>query len=388
LVSKKQVDGIFRYSLSCNPDVTLDVADLYRESAKPLLLIGVVHPDLPFVGGEAEVPADFFSAILETSEIKHPLFALPRMPISLEDHMIGFYSSLLVEDGGTLQIGIGSLSDAIVSSLVVRQEDSRYYHGLFEKQQFKFVDQVGMRDLHTARLETGLYGLTEMLTDGFMHLRRANILRRYVTDEASGNRTFVHGSFYLGSKDFYRWLRELKGDEARGLRMTRVSKVNDLYDPNETLLRKQRIKARFFNTTMQASLLGEASSETLPDGKVISGVGGQYNFVAMANELKGARSILMLRSVRIGKNGKSVSNIVWRPGHLTIPRHSRDLVITEYGIADLRGRSDEECIRRMLNITDSRFQSQLLAEAKASGKVSHDYKIPAQFCDNTPASLK
>ncbi|MBC7370399.1 MAG: acetyl-CoA hydrolase [Bdellovibrionaceae bacterium] len=387
LVSKRSTANGDRYSLSCNPDVTLDVADLYRVGGKPLMIVGVVHPELPYIGGEAEVAPEFFSAVLESPQISHGLFALPRMPISLEDHLIGFYSSLFVEDGGTLQIGIGSLSDAIVSELILRQNDPRFYFSLYEKSKRRFSGQLDTDHLHTGRFEKGLYGLTEMLTDGFMHLRRANILKRFVSDEVSGNKTYVHGSFFLGSKEFYSWLRDLQGEDARGLRMTRVSKVNDLYDPKETLLRQQRIKARFFNTTMQMSLLGEAASETLPNGKVISGVGGQYNFVAMANELKGARSILMLRSVRLEKNGKWVSNIVWNPGHLTIPRHSRDVVVTEYGIADLKGRSDEECIQRMLNITDSRFQSRLLRLAKNSGKIASDYAIPPEHLENTPENL-
>lgn len=379
LIASKVVDGHRRYSLSCNPDLTLDVADHFAQARKPLLIIGVVHPDLPFLEAESEVDESFFNVIVDSPEVKHELFALPRTPISFEDHLIGFYASLLVEDGGTIQIGIGSLSEAIVYSLTERHRNNESYR--------KIANVLSPSAEHLEPFRAGLYGLTEMLTDGFMHLRRAGILTREVRDEISGQKTFVHGSFFLGSKEFYEWLRSLPPTERVGLRMARVSKVNDLYDPNEILLRQQRVKAHLFNTCMQASLLGEASSETLPDGKVVSGVGGQYNFVAMAHELKGARSVLMLRSTREHK-GKRVSNIVWRPGHVTIPRHLRDIVITEYGIADLRGNSDEDCICEMLKITDSEFQPALLAEAKRAQKISADYEIPAAFTRNTPAELR
>ena len=70
------------------------------------------------------------------------------------------------------------------------------------------------------------------------------------------------------------------------------------------------------------------------------------------------------------------SNIVTSYGHTTIPRHLRDIAITEYGIADLRGRTDAECIAAMLNIADSRFQDELLAAAKRANKIDAGYRVP------------
>ena len=366
-----------RYSLSCNPDLTLDVAQLFGARGKKLLVVGVVHPDLPFLDGEAEVGPEFFGAMVKSDEVKHQLFALPRQPISLEDHLIGLHSSQFVRDGGTLQIGIGSLSDAVVNALCWRQQNNDLYKNASAR--------IGARG-ENSKFAQGLYGLTEMLTDGFMHLRTKGILRREVADDATGMRTYLHGSFILGSKPFYEWLRRLPAADAKGLRMTRVSKVNDLYDPQETKLRQQRVHPRFFNTTMQVSLLGEAMSETLPDGKVISGVGGQYNFVAMAHELKDSRSIIMLRATRIDNDGQRQSNIVWAPGHVTIPRHLRDVVVTEYGVADLLGKSDEECIIALLNITDSDFQQDLADQAMAAGKLRVGYAEWKR--GNTPRSLR
>ncbi|MBC7754398.1 MAG: acetyl-CoA hydrolase, partial [Moraxellaceae bacterium] len=382
LIAKKETPQGARYSLSCNPDLTLDVVDLYKQAGKKIMIIGVVHSDLPFLDGEAEVGPDFFAAILDTPKTHHQLFALPRLPMSVEDHFIGFYASLFVKDGGTVQIGIGFLSDAIVHALIIREKNNLSYKNRI------VALNLDQKEIHSEIFTQGLYGLTEMLTDSFMHLHRAGILKRRVVDEVTGNKTFVHGSFFLGSKDFYQWLRELKSEDRAGLRMTRISKVNDLYDPNETRLRHQRVHARFFNTTMQVSLLGDAASETLRSATVVSGVGGQYNFVSMAHELKGARSILMLRSLRAENKNKRISNIINETGHFTIPRHLRDIVITEYGIADIKGKTDEDCVKALLNITDSQFQNELLKKAQSKNKISKDYQIPLMYQNNTLEKLK
>lgn len=382
----KSPDGS-RYSLSSNPDLTLDVKDLYKARQRPLLLVGVVHPDLPFLGGDAEVEADFFTAILETPEVHHELFALPKTAEDEVEHMIGFYGSHLVEDDGTLQIGIGSLSDALVHSMILRHQRNALFKTISDR--VAILQQAsGNKDhLHRDVFHHGLYGTSEMIMDGFMHLRKAGILKREICDHEESARRYLHGAFFLGSKDFYHWLRHLEDEDLQGLSMTRVSKVNDLYDPHERALRRQRKKARFFNTSMNVTLLGAAASDTLEDGLVVSGVGGQYNFVAMAHELAEARSVVMLRSTR-EKGGKRFSNILPTHGQSTISRHLRDIVITEYGIAFLRGESDQTVIQRLLEISDSEFQPELLAWAQKNKKISRDYKLPPQARNNTPERIK
>ncbi|HCI09382.1 MAG TPA: acetyl-CoA hydrolase, partial [Alcanivorax sp.] len=111
------------------------------------------------------------------------------------------------------------------------------------------------------------------------------------------------------------------------------------------------------------TLLGAAVSDQLEDGRVLSGVGGQYNFVSQAHELPGARSILMTRAWR-ERGGEAASNVLFSYAHNTIPRHLRDMVITEYGVADLRGKTDEEVVMAMLNVADSRFQVELMEQAQ------------------------
>jgi len=197
---------------------------------------------------------------------------------------------------------------------------------------------------------------------------------------------FLHGAFYLGSSQFYDWLRNLDDATRRGIGMKRVSEVNELYGGNETLERVQRRDARFFNTCMMATALGAAVSDGLDDGRVVSGVGGQYNFVAMAHALPDARSVLLLRATR-DDAGKPVSNIRWNYGHTTIPRHLRDLYISEYGIADVRGMADEDCVVAMVGIADARFQEGLIATAQRSKKLRADFRAPAAWTRNTPQRL-
>lgn len=120
---------------------------------------------------------------------------------------------------------------------------------------------------------------------------------------------------------------------------------------------------------------------------MLSGVGGQYNFVAMAHALEDGRSILMIRSTH-EEQGRVQSNIRWSYGNITIPRHLRDFIVTEYGIADLRGRTDEEVAIALLQIADSRFQQELLEQAKRATKVSASYDIPDHFRNNTPERLE
>jgi hypothetical protein len=166
-----------------------------------------------------------------------------------------------------------------------------------------------------------------------------------------------------------------------------VAFLNQLDGPDRALKIAQRRHARFINSTLMVTLLGAAVSDGLADGQVISGVGGQYNFVAMAHSLPEARSILALRSTR-EKNGVTTSNILWSYGHTTIPRHLRDIVVTEYGFADLRGRTDQDVIAALLNIADSRFQDGLKREAQAAGKLPRDYRIPDVHGNNTPRALE
>jgi acyl-CoA hydrolase len=474
MIARRDTPSGPRYSLSCNTDTTMDLRDRVAAQGRHLTVIGVVHPQLPFVGHDAEIGPEFFDAILECADEDHRLFALPRQPVEDAEYVLGLHASALVRDGGTLQIGIGALSDSIVYALKLRTADNAAYRAalepLLDAHGRLLVQAVGGLEALTA----GLYGASEMVMDGFMELHQAGVLKRRVYDHlplqlllnrrqittplraddidmlvesgvyprplydtaverlvsfgllpvgsrmqdrdhlrlpdaslvdaqlpagaaraalgrvidgvALRNGRYLHGAFYLGSHALYDWIRGLEGTEFEGFCMTRVSHVNALYGGQEALHLAQRHEARFFNTCMMQTLLGAAVSDALENGQVVSGVGGQYNFVAMAHEVPTGRSVLMLRATRESA-GVVSSNIVWNYGHTTIPRHLRDLVVTEYGVADLRGQSDEQCIKRLLAIADARFQGELAARAKTVGKLDPTWAIPERFSRNTPARI-
>jgi len=164
-----------------------------------------------------------------------------------------------------------------------------------------------------------------------------------------------------------------------------VSFTNELYG-DEDNKRRARVDARFINSAMRATLMGAVISDGLDNGQVVSGVGGQYNFVAQAFALVGARSILTVEATR--QAGRELeSNIRWSYGHETIPRHLRDIVVTEYGVADLRGKSDADVIASMLKVADSRFQDELARRAKDAGKLPAGFDIPKAHRENYPERI-
>lgn len=473
IAGESPANGQPRFSLSCNPDLTLDVAARQRTAGRPILVVGEVNENLPFMYGDAVVKPDFFDAVVETPAPHSGLFGTPKTPVATVDYMIGLHASTLVRDGGTLQIGIGSLGDALVSALKLRHEDNRLYRSLLEASgilhRFREpIERVGGLE----PFEEGLYGATEMLVDGFLHLYRSGILKRRVYDDRTiqrllnekridetvsirtlkelagagairdvltprdvaflkkwgilkpevsiedgdlvtpgggrlvpdmGDRAFLEqleaeclggrlaggvvasAGFFLGPRDFYDVLRRMPRDERALINMTSVLSVNHLYG-NVELDTLQRKDARFINSCLMATLTGAVVSDGLESQRVLSGVGGQFNFVTMAHALPDGRSIIALRSTR-DSGGGATSNIRFSYGHTTIPRHLRDFVVTEYGIADLRGTSDAEAAAAMLNVTDSRFQGRLLDQAKRASKLPQDYQIPHEYRNNLPETL-
>ncbi|MGJ8685860.1 MAG: acetyl-CoA hydrolase/transferase C-terminal domain-containing protein [Spongiibacteraceae bacterium] len=478
LVSSRDTDsGDTMLSMSCNPDTSPELArllDASREKGEKNLTIAVVNNRLPYMYNDAEVEPSSYDIVLDDLEHHTNLFSTPKLlPLATADYMIGLNASALVPDGGTLQIGIGALGDAIVYGLKLRHETNERYQSLLKNtgiadNSAKIIADIGGSEVFKA----GLYGATEMFVEGFMALYKAGILRREVFDfwalqqlindgaldpnnitpkvledmEALGvrvirgsdfavlqyhgffnedtrydegyivaadgrrtianiaepvsreliaeqclgkslrNGTVLHGGFFLGSNDFYSALTELPEADNRKICMTGVEKINQL-DLNPRLYKAQRKDARFINTGIVVTMTGAVVSDTLDDNQVLSGVGGQYNFVAMAHQLLTGRSVLMVRAVR-EKAGQPISNILWTYGNCTIPRHLRDIVITEYGIAVLRSKTDAEVMKALLNICDSRFQQSLLQTAKAAGKIEASYEIPEQYRRNTPDQLE
>lgn len=399
--------GGTRLSLSCNPDITFDMLDEIARLGKPRpLLIAEVDSQLPWIGGTAAVAAEFFDIVIDLPEPAPKLFAPPRQAVSDAEYAIGLRASALIKDGGTLQIGIGSLSDALCHALILRHQHNADYREILNQLAPGYLDSELVNNVGGAKpFAIGLYGASEMVNDGFMRLYKAGILKRRVLDDIElmhreNNQClsehdkqrlldeghWLNGAFYLGSQDLYQWLRELPEPEKNGIGMTRISHINELYGGNESLERLQRRDARFCNTCMMMTALGAVTSDALEDGRVVSGVGGQYNFVAMAHALHDGRSILMFRALR--EQGHSAqSNVLWNYGHTTIPRHLRDIAVNEYGVADLRGASDEQCVKSMLSICDARFIPKLMKTAKRELKLDRSFEAPIAWALNRSAQL-
>ncbi|MFV8571695.1 acetyl-CoA hydrolase/transferase C-terminal domain-containing protein [Marinobacter sp. SBS5] len=469
-----------KMSFSCNPDLSLDILPLLRQleaDGTPVAMVAEQNPKLPWFGRQAVVDDSQFDIILSGRSTDYPLFSAPQMAVSPADHMIGFYASCLLKDGGTLQVGIGSLGVALVNSTIARHKHNAAWKSVYQharvEERFPIVRDYG----GTEPFEQGLYGCSEMMVDGFLYLIQEGILKREVfehaglqnlinegeisetpslktldvlrseglidsplrsrdlqwlidhgivrsTVELKGGRlrlnettsveadldnaktreglqaiglgeklaggVVMHGGFYVGPEKFYQELRDLTEEQRDKICMTSVNFINHLYDHrygDQKLKAAQRVHGRFINSAMMYTLNGAAVSDGLADSRVVSGVGGQYNFVSMAHELPGGRSILALRASRIA-GGRAVSNIVFNYAHCTIPRHLRDIVITEYGIADLRGKSDEEVFLGLIRIADSRFQAELLKKAQAAGKAPRDFKLPKDWTNNTPEEVR
>jgi len=401
-------EGSTRLSLSCNNDITQDTLDAMDARGLPRpLLIAEVDPQLPWLGGSATVEEDFFDLVIAPPGPYPALFGLPRQPVGVADHAIGLYASTLVRDGGTLQIGIGTLADALSHALVLRHTDNARYRRVLHALDPQLANHPLVAEIGGLEpFEEGLYGCSEMLNEGFRTLVQCGVIKRKVHDDlalmqrlhngsayTADHATlavegeYLHGAFYLGSPEFYDWLRTLPEDECRAIGMRRISEINQLYGGDETLERLQRRQARFFNSCMMATALGAAVSDALDDGRVVSGVGGQYNFVAMAHALPDARSVLMFRAAR-DDGGTRSGNVRWNYGQTTIPRHLRDVFLNEYGIADLRGRTDADCVQAMAAITEAPFQAGLLQQAWDARKLAT--KVQASERDlqrNTPQAL-
>lgn len=370
LVAKRVVNGESRYSLSSNTDTTLDLMRSRADGRIAFKLVAQVNSELPFMPGQGDLPGDQFHAVLDSPETDFPLFAPPSEPVSDTKYAIGLHSAGLVRDGGTLQIGIGQVGDALAQSLIVRHRDNAAYREVMSR----LAPAKSTKE--TEPFAKGLYGVSEMFFEAFVALIDAGVLKR----EVDG--ALLHAAFFLGPKSFYRALREMTPEHLARIQMVPVSFTNQLYG-DEDAKRQARVDARFVNNAMMATLMGAVVSDGLDNGQVVSGVGGQYNFVAQAFALEGARSILTLESTR-GSGKSAASNIRWSYGHTTIPRHLRDVIVTEYGVADLRGKSDAQVIAAMLNVADSRFQAELMRQAKDAGKLPKNHEIPAAHRENLP----
>ena len=476
MMACQEINGKMMYSMGCNTDINVTANYFLNQGkaqGKKQVLIGEINENLPFMYGDAVYEADKFDVFLKGPKYNYRLFGPPKDAVTIKDHMIGLNISTLVQDGGTLQVGIGALGDAIVAGLDMRHSHNDLYKSVIEKaglteRYSALIEQFG----GTGTFEEGLYGSSEMFVDAFLQLYKKGILKRKVYENITiqklvdekklsennipdnilelmyekegihlrirekdfemltyygilkGGLTFkdgfiydggtkycadIHekknlddikkllgkklkngqvilGGFYLGPESFYKALNEMSEEERSQFGMSGVEKVNQLYGDAE-LRTLQRKGGRFVNSGMMATLNGSIISDQLEDGRVVSGIGGQFNFVIMAHAIPDGKLIMAIRATRgSGKNVKS--NIVFSYGHCSVPKYWRDIVVTEYGIAHLRGLSEEQIAQEMIKIADSRFQNELIEEAKKHGKIEADWVLPEEYKNNYPEKVE
>lgn len=477
LVAKKEIDGELYYSMGTNPDTHLDGAEFIRASAGdgiPRAIIAQVNGDMPFMYGDAMVKPGHYDMVIENPAYEFKIFRAPKESVNTTDWMIGLHASALVKDGGTLQVGIGSLGDAIVAGVMMRHTENEAYRAVMKES--GILDKFGPIIENWGGLgvfEEGLMSSTEMFVDTLIELFKCGVLKRkvyenldlqtllndgtitekvtpamlevlldrevirtnlrekdvafltafgifkkgivlengelvdgdarYAADlsdsanlaavvanclgETLDKGVVIYAGFFVGPEAFYETLKALPEEQLKLIDMRSVAFINQLFGDDYQLRVAQRKNGRFINAALMAMLNGATVADGLDDHRIISGPGGQYNFVSMAHALPDGRAVTMIRSTR-GEGEGASSNIVWQYNHTTIPRHLRDIVVTEYGIADLRGQRDKDVMTRLICIADSRFQAELLATAKAKGKVPADYEIPEAFRNNTPEKLE
>ena len=186
LIAKKDFGNKTLYSASCNADTTLELGRRMRqeqEKGRKIAIVGQVNDNLPFMYGDAVVEQDNFDFILDNPEYNFKLFGSPRQPVSTADYLIGLYAGTLIKDGGTLQIGIGALGDALVYNLIQRHEKNDVYRSVLnrfniDEEYGSLINSIGGTD----SFDKGLYGSTEMFVEGFLHLYKRGIIKRRVYD--------------------------------------------------------------------------------------------------------------------------------------------------------------------------------------------------------------
>ena len=240
------------------------------------------------------------------------------------DRAIAEYARAFIEDGSTLQTGIGAIPSLIASML---------------------ADGPG-----------GGYGVhSEMFTTGLMHLHQAGKVTNHNKGEFDG---YSVTTFAAGSPELYTWLHE-----NRDVRFLPVDVVND---PRLISLNRKFVS---INGAIAVDLYGQVAADTM-GGKQHSGIGGHEDFVAGAALQLEDRSLLCLRSSTMQADGR-VSRIMPLIDHgllVTTPRHQTDVVITEYGVAELRGLNVRQRALALVDIAHPDFRDELRAAAETVGQ--------------------
>ena len=294
------------FSLSLGADYTMAAV------AKARAVVLECNPNVPFAHGQCHVHVSQVSAIVESTDAVLEV-GLPT--IGPVQEAIGKYVADMIDDGSTLQIGYGGIPDAVVMQLTEKRD-------------------LG---IHTEMLGDGILTLVEC---GAVTNRRKNFMPGKMV-----------ATFALGSHKLYRFMHHNPLVEMHPSNFT-----NDPYiaGQNDNLIS--------INASLQIDLLGQCGSESIAH-LPYSGTGGQVDFVRAANRSRGGKSFMVLPST--AKND-TISRIVptLTPGtHATTSKNDVNYVVTEYGVAQLRGKSAKQRAQALIAIAHPHFRAGLREEA-------------------------
>lgn len=305
MASSMDAHGYF--SLSLAADYTMAAI------AKARAVVLEVNPNVPFAFGNCHVHISQVAALVESNE---PVLEVGLPQIGPVQEAIGKYVADLIDDGATLQIGYGGIPDAVVMQL-------------------------------TTKHDLGIH--TEMIGDGILTLVESGAVTNKRKNYLPGK---MVATFALGSKRLHQFM-----DRNPALEIHPVDFTNPpaLAGKNDNLVA--------INATLQIDLLGQCGSESL--GHVqYSGTGGQADFVRAANMSNGGKSFIVLPSTA---KGDSISRIVpvLSPGtHVSTSKNDVNYVVTEFGVAQLHGKSAKQRARELIGIAHPDFRAELIEQAK------------------------
>lgn len=302
-VSKPDKHGYVSFGVSVDYSMTA------AKEAK--LKIAQINSHMPRCHGECFMHLDEFDYLVEEDI---PLLELSRSELTEVEKEIGRHCAGLINDGATLQLGIGALPDAVLLSLKDKKD-------------------------------LGIH--SEMFSDGVVELVEAGVITNTQKTLHPGK---LVATFLMGSQKLYDYI-----DDNPAVYMASADYTNDPYviAKNDNLVS--------INSCIQVDFMGQVSAESIGTMQ-ISGVGGQVDFVRGANMSKGGISIIAMTST--AKNG-TVSKIVpyleWGAA-VTTGRNDVAYIVTEFGVADLRGVSLRERARRLISISHPDFREELIKE--------------------------
>ncbi|HVE13506.1 MAG TPA: GNAT family N-acetyltransferase, partial [Elusimicrobiota bacterium] len=307
----------------CSLGVSVDIVKAAVEAAE--YVVAQVNCAMPWTLGDSFIKVSDIDAFVVKEE---PILELPRPEPTAAALWIGRYVARLIEDGDTIQAGIGAIPDAVLSALMDKKD-------------------------------LGIH--SEMISDGVLALWRAG--------KITGARKSLHpgkivAGFCLGSRALY---------EAVSRNPTFEFYPSDYVNAPSVIAKNERMVA--INSALQVDLTGQVGADSLGH-RFYSGVGGQVDFIRGAAASPGGRSIIALPST--AKKG-SVSRIVPAMSEGTGVVTSRadiDFVVTEYGIASLKGKTIRERAVALIQVAHPKHRAELAKAAKAVGYLDEGHVLP------------